>query len=387
MTDLNSEAPKCKGTAFPAKVDTHIGRVQIAEVMKTHTDLVENAGHRVDNQLPFPVTSYQAARRKRPDWKPSLWNQFVREQENQTYFKGIKEARSEVDSRPPDQAMRYSNRRKGYRKKMEKKGIKQTKATEIMWSWQEEQDAKFHLKRHALVIKQTPACVDHHPPVKAMQHRKWKRKTDTTYQVDAPLPRPRSARFVKWKSTFDGLNLSMKGVTKADLEAPLLDLRLPFEDGFDELVIHDTGASPSQVPTEPASEQASDGTVTGDDEFDGSEDEFAEELELNREPPVEAWQASPSNQRPQSQQSGRTGGGFSHATASSRTRPSSQQSERTSATQSLVHNGLPSRYSAGLKQAYMGAASNDDVRKLLLKAQRSKSGHMTAKQRRPTTAS
>lgn len=63
--DLLSNATKCRGTCFPAEVKpleperpnlmvlwlrqvtTHTGRVQIAESMKTHTELVENAMPRV----------------------------------------------------------------------------------------------------------------------------------------------------------------------------------------------------------------------------------------------------------------------------------------------------------------------------------------------------
>merc|ERR1719247_3481712 len=150
--DLLSNATKCRGTCFPAEVTTHTGRVQIAESMKTHTELVENAMPRVDNQLDGAVTHYQEARKKRPDWRPSLWNQFVREQQDNVYHKGIKKALPEVDCGPPEAAMRYSKWRKGFRKSMENKGIKKTKATEIMWSWQEEQDAKFHLRRHNYVI-------------------------------------------------------------------------------------------------------------------------------------------------------------------------------------------------------------------------------------------
>ena len=44
-------------------------------------------------------------------------------------------------------------------------------------------------------------------------------------QVDAPLPRPKSANAGKWKTTFKQLNMSMDGLTKKDLCTPLLDLR------------------------------------------------------------------------------------------------------------------------------------------------------------------
>jgi len=47
---------------------------------------------------------------------------------------------------------------------MKTKGLEKTKATETMWSWQAEQAAKTHLRRHKHVIKHTPACVDHYPP-------------------------------------------------------------------------------------------------------------------------------------------------------------------------------------------------------------------------------
>merc|ERR1712086_954435 len=181
---------KNKGTSFPMQIQNHVGRVEIAEIMRTHQDFIENAQPGVDSTLSFHVTNYQESRRRNPDWRPSLWNQFVREENDKTFIKGIK----------------------------------QTKATEIMWSFQEEDNAKHHLRRHQHVIRNTPSCVDHHPPVEAMAHRKWRRATASTHKVDAPLPRPKSARYVQWKNTFDQLNLSIKDVTKADLAKPMLDL-------------------------------------------------------------------------------------------------------------------------------------------------------------------
>jgi len=37
---------------------------------------------------------------------------------------------------------------------------------------------------------------------KAMQYRAWRRKTGGQHKVDAPLPRPKTANAVKWRTTF-----------------------------------------------------------------------------------------------------------------------------------------------------------------------------------------
>jgi len=356
MPPTIGEAPdqcKNKGTAFPMQISNHVGRVEISEIMRTHQGFVENAKPGVDTMLDFKSVSYQQSRRRNPDWRPSLWNQFVREESDKTFIKGVKTAKSEVDCGPPKNAMKYSKWRAGYRKRMEKKGIKQTKATEIMWSFQEEDNAKHHLRRHQHVIRKTPSCVDHHPPVEAMAHRKWKRETASTHKVDAPLPRPKSARFTQWKNTFDCLNLSIKDVTKADLSAPMLELEPLI--GFEQPAASSHQAAGSFC-TSPAG---------------GDCDELESSPQLHSSPqqqsspqvqssPQQQRSLSQQKQRPQSQQSQRSQSQQSQCTQKEKlTRQRTQRRE--------VHSGRPSQYSAALSQAYMGAASNDNVRKMLLK--------------------
>jgi len=84
---------RSRGTAFPSEVTTHTGRVQVADTMRTHQELVENAVPRVETSLPYHVTHYQEARKKNPDWTPSLYNQFVKFD--------LKSTRSSADSQSP----------------------------------------------------------------------------------------------------------------------------------------------------------------------------------------------------------------------------------------------------------------------------------------------
>merc|ERR1711865_35011 len=426
MPPTIGEAPdqcKNKGTAFPMQISNHVGRVEISEIMRTHQGFVENAKPGVDTMLDFKSVSYQQSRRRNPDWRPSLWNQFVREESDKTFIKGVKTAKSEVDCGPPKNAMKYSKWRAGYRKRMEKKGIKQTKATEIMWSFQEEDNAKHHLRRHQHVIRNTPSCVDHHPPVEAMAHRKWRRATASTHKVDAPLPRPKSARYVQWKNTFDQLNLSIKDVTKADLAKPMLDLDplVSVESSISSFAAHNqeaSGHSSSTVEVRPSvmgeheRRKSTPGLCrintfefptahpepAGDDLcMDGLEPDPSESLpdhdsalydangwsspiqspqRSSQEPDL---QRSPSGQQLDdliSQELEQQAVLNSHA----QQRPQSQQSHRTQSSQrtkqlqrpksqmsqrSEIHSGKPSQYSATLSQAYSSAASNDNVRKLL----------------------
>merc|ERR1712159_325237 len=88
----DDEAIKNKGTAFPTEVATHTGRVQVADAMRTHQELVENAAPRVDTNLPYHVVHYQKQRKKNPDWMPSPWNQFVKKQQDKVFTKGVKDA-------------------------------------------------------------------------------------------------------------------------------------------------------------------------------------------------------------------------------------------------------------------------------------------------------
>jgi len=329
----------------------------------------------------------------------------------------VKDALPEVDCGPPEQAVKYSNWRKGYRQRMEKKGIEKTKATEIMWSWQEEQHAKTHLKRHRHVIKHTPSCVDHYPPEKAMQHRAWRRKTASQHKVDAPLPRPKSASAVRWRSTFKQMNLSMAGLNAKDLDAPLLDLSLPdcfaqvaeeqadsqLEGSMEDSELYETEpdvsgcqASESQVGHTAARslDRRTSVEILEDDERNPSEQCQGRPLTVQVETSVSS--------RPSSRQSER-GARSSQSVARSSTqkRPSSQRSSRDSARQLArsksqsaprgqsansrlenqvtykdvaVHKGRPTDFSRGLMGAYMGAASNDHVRQLLAKTSQAWTG-------------
>lgn len=352
--------------SFPTEIATHTGRVQVADTLRTHQELVENAAPRVDTSLPYHVVHYQEQRKKNPDWVPSLWNQFCRKQSDKVFVKGVKNALPEVDCTPPEQAMRYSSWRSGFRKKMEKKGLQKTKATEIMWSWQEEQTAKSHLKRHNYVIKHTPSCVDHYPPEKAMQYRAWRRKTAGQNKVDAPVPRPKSASAVRWKTTFKQLNISMNGLTKADLDAPLLDLLNESDGGIAKENRSPPGRSPTTVVSERSPQQAAS-LCSPDTEMaslldDSPTDDRSLTFEIETSVPS---QRSTLRQRPASQRSMRS---KSKKVGSARQRPATSQQVRRNEAASeddTIHQGRPVDFSRGLMGAYLGAASNDTVREML----------------------
>lgn len=343
--------------SFPTEIATHTGRVQVADTLRTHQELVENAVPRVDTSLPYHVVHYQEQRKKQPDWVPSLWNQFCRKQSDKVFVKGVKNALPEVDCAPPEQAMRYSKWRSGFRKSMEKKGLQKTKATEIMWSWQEEQTAKSHLKRHSHVIKHTPSCVDHYPPEKAMQYRAWRRKTAGQNKVDAPMPRPKSASAVRWKTTFKQLNISMNGLTKADLDAPLLDLvhgldqEIPKENRSPAARTEVSESSPKPASLcSPETEMAS---LLDDSRSDDRSLTFEIETSVSSKPPSQ-------RKRPASQRSVR-----SKKVGSIRQRPATSQQVRRNEDNDAIHQGRPVDFSRGLMGAYLGAASNDAVREML----------------------
>lgn len=379
-----------KGTCFPTEVSTHTGRVQVADSMRTHQDLVENAEARVETNLPYHVVHYQTQRKKNPDWLPSPWNAFVRKQQNKVFKEGVDKVFPEVDCGPPEQAMKYSKWRGGFRKRMEKKGLQKTKATEIMWSWQEEQHAKSHLRRHKHVVKHTPSCVDHYPPEKAMQYRAWRRKTAGQHKVDAPLPRPKSANAGKWKTTFKQLNMSMDGLTKKDLCTPLLDLSLPVEFGSD-FRQEDTEPSQSGLGSTPIrGDPRSSVEILEDEQHLPSPD--GRPLTSDVETSVPSRPSSSQSYRPSSRPCSRrpsTSNGAKRPRSQQSSRPQSQQSSRPKpgkpqptrastaklardkpgdmAQDIAVHKGRPIDFSRALAGAYMGAASNENVKLLLSK--------------------
>lgn len=177
------------------------------------------------------------------------------------------------------------------------------------------------------MINNTPSCVDHHPPAAAMANRKWRRATKTTHKVDAPLPRPQSARLTQWKNTFNRLNLSLQDVTKADLDAPLLELQPLTNWG-----------EPHKFSKAPVRQQARAKTAGAE-----AKDRILEEPNspLGAESPSAAATELVSN-------------------------PSTPLiAEQRELEQFVPHNGRPSEYCAGLTRAYLNAASNDNVRQLL----------------------
>lgn len=182
----------------------------------------------------------------------------------------------------------------------------------------------------------------------------------------------------------------MKGVTKEDLKAPLLDLPLPWSQEAQQETDpevkpdqNDEGKDGESVAVSPTVEPYSSAdsvspTIERSPEGSPSWDPGLHEqnsfdfLSSSRSRGSRA--KSQHGSRPVSQQSQRTVVSKYSTAAANRAKANSASIKQN------LHRGLPAHYSAGLTDAYLGAASNDEVRKLLEKANNPKG------RQRPVTA-
>jgi len=170
---------------------TMVGKSLLEDHMKAHYAVVKNCSTKVDANKPGKA-HYQILQRQKdnPKFKPTLFDQYLRNKHDKEFFTAMKNAKSMTDSSAPEHALLYSRNRRNYRQKVSlSKTYQRSAGHEIQWSKTEELVALGFLGKHTRAVSLSKGWTDSGPPEKAMQYREFRRSFKKPAVLDIAPPK------------------------------------------------------------------------------------------------------------------------------------------------------------------------------------------------------